>query len=301
MINQKCLYMLKSLPMLSIPFTKMHGAGNDYLYLNLFDPEVSKLIGEIDHGDLAVKISDRHFGVGGDGMVLLAPGDEAAFQMIMYNADGTESEMCGNAIRCVAKLIRDLGLNGEDEFPIQTKSGIKIIHWIPVDDQLQVRVNMGVPELQAEAIPSSLTGPEILDYSFDFGEMQFDASLINMGNPHFVTFAANIDELDLAKLGPVIENSSFFPQRINSEFVELEGENQIFQRTWERGSGETLACGTGASAVAVAAILTHRAQSPIRVRLRGGTLQIEWAGRGEPLYMTGPAAVICQGTYDYHP
>ncbi len=284
-----------------LPFYKMQGAGNDYVYLNLFDPEVSKNLNPSRLPDLARQMSNRNFGVGADGLVTLQKGTSTAYRMTMFNADGSEAEMCGNAIRCVARLIFDLQLSPKESVTIETRAGNKEVQRLQTPKGLEYKVNMGIPQFEAALIPSTLQGPKILDYSFEIGAMEFIGSLVNLGNPHFVTFLPHVAQLDLTRLGPVVERADFFPQGINVEFVEIQTPHQALQRTWERGSGETLACGTGASAVAAVGIATGRLQSPVELTLLGGNLTLDWQGPGEPLYLTGPAEYSFNGHFYLSP
>ncbi len=281
-----------------IPFVKMQGAGNDYIYLNLIDPQVSKNLMLCNFSSLAKYIANRHFSIGADGLVLIGESHEADFTMTMFNADGSESEMCGNAIRCVAKYVYDYNLTHEKIIHIETKAGIKRIE-IFADGGIAhaAKVNMGVPVFEADKIPSTFVGDHILEKFVTFGELALNISLCNMGNPHCVIFTDNVTKIPLEQCGPSIELSEHFPNRINVEFVEVISDHKVKQRTWERGSGETLACGTGASAVAAVGIHTNRLKSPVKIELLGGQLTIEWAGLGEPLFMTGPAEETFSGNF----
>jgi len=281
-----------------IEFSKMQALGNDYLYLNLFDEGLSKKLSGININQLAKEMSDRHFGCGSDGLVLIQPGQAAPVAMRMFNADGSESEMCGNALRCVARFAYEHRLVKEIEFQIETKAGLRRVEVILQNHRIQtIRAEMGVPQLQGTAIPSRLEAEEVLDHGFDILGQSFQASLVNMGNPHFVTFVEDVGSLYLERIGPPIENHSLFPRRINAEFVEVHNPHRAKQRTWERGAGETLACGTGACAVTVAGILTGRLKSPVNIGLLGGELLLEWAGKGHPVFLTGTAEFVYQGQY----
>lgn len=275
-------------------FTKMEGAGNDYLYVNLFEEEVS------NPSELAKRLSHRRFGIGADGLVLIAPSEVADLRMIMFNADGSQAEMCGNAIRCVAKYGFDRGLVHHKRFTIETLDGIKELEVLPDSHNMAnlIKVNMGVPVTDAPKIPSTLPPGEALDQELDFGDFRLTGSLVSMGNPHFVTFVEDPGSLNLEQMGPKVEHASYFPNRINTEFCKVLSPKEVDQRTWERGSGETWACGTGASAVAVAGILTGRLESPVVVHLKGGDLMIEWAGPGQPLFMTGGATEVFEGSVE---
>ncbi|MCL2101558.1 MAG: diaminopimelate epimerase, partial [Fibromonadales bacterium] len=231
-------------------FTKMHGCGNDYIYFNCFDAEIES------PEMLAVRLADRHTGIGGDGIVLILPSDIADAKMRMLNADGSEGGMCGNAIRCVAKYLYDNGLAKKTQMRIETRSGVKKLYLFVENSAVSsVRVDMGLPELSPEKIPVNLEGNSVIAKRVVIGEAEYDITCVSMGNPHAVIFCADIDGLDLNKIGPLFENNALFPDRVNTEFVEVLGKNQLKMGVWERGSGETQACGTGACAAAVAAVL----------------------------------------------
>lgn len=277
----------------TIQFTKMEGAGNDYVYINLFEETVD------DHSSLAKEISHRHYGVGSDGLVFIAPSDEADLKMIMYNSDGSQSEMCGNAIRCVGKYAWERKLVNKNPLTVETGAGIKhlTLNFGNNEGVESVVVKMGEPELKAELIPSSLTGEKVVDQTFSFGEFELKGTLVSMGNPHFVTFVDNVDEVPVEAWGSLIEHSKFFPNRINVEFVEVISRTEVKQRTWERGAGETWACGTGASAVCVACNLNGLTESTILIHLTGGDLTLTWNGNGEQVIMEGPAREVFNGTW----
>lgn len=263
-------------------FTKMHGIGNDYVYVNAMQERVA------DPGSLAVRISDRHFGVGSDGLVLIDRSGVADFRMRMFNADGTEAEMCGNAARCVGKYVYDKGLTNLSCFQLETGAGIKTIHVYPgLSGVEQVRVDMGLPVLEQEGLEQSL----------HIGNDAYAYTSVSMGNPHAVLFATEIDSLDLPLLGPEFEHHSAFPNRTNTEFVEIRSESEAYMRVWERGAGETLACGTGACAVVVAGVLRGYLQRSVRVQLRGGALDIEWVAETGHVWMTGPAQTVFEGEW----
>jgi len=275
-------------------FTKMEGAGNDYVYVNLFEEAVANPV------QLAQEISHRHFGVGGDGLVLIAPSQKADLRMIMYNIDGSESEMCGNAIRCVGKYAWDYGLVSDLAITIETGAGIKSLS-LAVDAAGKVnaaRVEMGIPILDAAEIPSQLTGERIVEQRFDFDGFSLNGTLVSMGNPHFITFVDDVQQTPVTEWGPVIENHPLFPRRINVEFVQILSAAEVIQRTWERGSGETWACGTGASAVCVAGRLTGKTETTILNHLRGGDLTLNWEGSEQQVIMEGPAREVFKGTWD---
>jgi diaminopimelate epimerase len=274
-------------------FTKMHGAGNDYVYVDCFAQPVPDRLPE-----LAQRIADRRFGVGGDGMILIRPSQRADARMQMFNADGSEAEMCGNGIRCVAKYVYDHGICRRDELRIETGTGVLAVR-VETDGGLvrQVRVDMGEPILDAAAIPTTLPGTPIADVPLEVAGRRVTVTSVSMGNPHCVIFVPEAtDELVLG-LGPQIETDPHFPARVNVEFVEVLGPGEVRQRTWERGSGETWACGTGASAVCVAGVLTGRTARRIVNHLRGGDLVLEWNAADGRVYMTGPAEEVFQGQW----
>lgn len=264
----------------SMRFTKMQGLGNDYVYLDCTkeSPE--------DLPALAVRISDRHFGVGSDGLICVCPSEKADFRMRMFNADGSEGEMCGNGIRCVGKFVYDKGLTDKTVITIETLAGIKEIHLsVERGKVLSVTVDMGIPEVE------NARTLEILGRKYEIRP-------VSMGNPHAVTFLDGIDDLKLEELGPHFENHPSFPNRTNTEFVEVLSPKLLRMRVWERGSGETLACGTGACAVLVAAVLAGRAERSATIRLRGGDLQIRWDEIDKHIYMTGPAVTVFEGDWE---
>ncbi len=260
-------------------FTKMQGAGNDYVYINCFEETVA------DPCAVSIKVSDRHFGIGSDGLILICPSDTADCRMRMFNADGSEGEMCGNAIRCVGKYVYDHGIVGKDKISVETLGGIKYLDLTVKDGKVTaVTVDMGQPELTSE-LPEKIT--------VDGVEQEFVG--ISTGNPHAVYFRKGIDDLDLEKIGPSYENHSRFPNRVNTEFVEIIDRGHIRMRVWERGSGETLACGTGATASATASILMGYTDHTVEVSLRGGTLTITLDKDSGHAYMTGPAVEVFSG------
>lgn len=270
----------------------MEGTGNDYIYIDLSQNQID------NPASLAVAMSDRHYGVGSDGIVLIGPSEQADISMQMYNADGTPAEMCGNAIRCVGKYVWDYNIVKKQDILVETIAGnlkVTIIH----DQNNEVsgaRVAMGVPILQAEKLPSTLNG-EIIEQSFDFENFSLYGTLVSMGNPHLVTFVDDIENIPIEEWGSTIENDPRFPNRINIEFIQVISSKEIVQRTWERGTGETLACGTGASAACVAGVLTQRTQNIVTNHLIGGDLKLTWEGKGEILYMEGDAREVFHGTY----
>ncbi|MBE0599259.1 MAG: diaminopimelate epimerase [Desulfuromonadales bacterium] len=275
-------------------FVKMHGAGNDYVYINGFDQSVA------DPSRLAVEISDRHFGIGSDGLILILPSTVADVRMRMFNADGSEAEMCGNGIRCVAKYAYDHGLVPRREIAVETAAGIKAVQLrVNARNRVdQVRVDMGRPRLTRGEIPmTGDPGAQVVAEPLQVLDRTFEITAVSMGNPHCVIFVDRVAEFPVEKYGSIIERHPLFPQRTNVEFVEVITPGELRQRTWERGAGETLACGTGASAVTVAGVLTGRTGRQVVNHLRGGDLELEWAADGQ-VFMTGPAVQICQGEYD---
>lgn len=277
-------------------FTKMQGAGNDYVYVNCFEEVVE------NPGAAAIQVSDRHFGIGADGLVLIEPSTVADFKMDMYNADGSQGKMCGNATRCVAKYVHDRHLTDKDEITLETLSGVKHIKmFLRADGTVEsAQVNMGEPVLKASEIPTKFDGDTVVGEMLTVGGEQQPVTCVSMGNPHCVVFTeADVKTLDLFKIGPAYENHAMFPDRINTEFIRVISSTELDMRVWERGSGETLACGTGACAAVVAAVLNGYCprNTDIRVNLIGGTLYINWTSEGH-VQMTGPAAFVFTGEID---
>jgi len=276
-------------------FVKMHGAGNDYVYVNCFEESVQ------DPAALAIEVSNRNFAIGADGLILILPSESADVRMRMFNADGSEAEMCGNGVRCVAKFAYDHGLAKKDEITVETGAGVLTLRVFPNSKGLveKVRVNMGRPRLTRGEIPvTGDPGEQVVLQELSVLDRTFHVTCVSMGNPHCVIFVDNVEEFPVEKYGPAIESHPWFPNRINVEFVEVISGSEVRQRTWERGSGETLACGTGASAVAVAGVLCRRTGRTILNHLSGGDLELEWSEEG-PVFMTGPAVEVFSG--DYHP
>jgi len=271
-------------------FTKMHGCGNDYIYVNCFEETVA------DPGKTSIRLSDRHFGVGGDGLVLISPSDTADFDMDMYNADGSRSGMCGNAIRCVGKYVRDRGLTDQDVITVSTQTGVKTL-WLDVRDGAvrSVRVCMGAPDFRPEAVPVLGGGEIFLQQEIEVLGEPWTVSAVSVGNPHVVTYVTDPYALDFERIGPAFENHAVFPDRANAEFVQIIDRKTLNMRVWERGSGETFACGTGASAVLAVTARLGLCDNAADVRLRGGTLHIEWDRDTDLLYMTGPAEFVFDG------
>lgn len=276
-------------------FTKMQGLGNDYVYVNCFKEK-------IDNPPEAAKIvSDRHFGIGSDGLIMINPSKVADFEMEMYNADGSRGEMCGNGIRCVAKYVYDYGLTDKTHISVETLGGIKYLDLTVKDGKVAlVRVDMGEPELDPEKIPIIMKGysdetDRVLNAQIKVDGKEYHMTGVSMGNPHDVVYIDDVQGLDIEKIGPKFENHERFPQRINTEFARVIDRKTVEMRVWERGSGETLACGTGACAVAVASILNGYTEREVEIRLLGGNLQIEWNEEDNHVYMTGPATVVFDG------
>ena len=274
-------------------FTKMHGLGNDYVYVNGFKEQVD------DPTKVSVFVSDRHFGIGSDGLIMINPSDKADFEMAMYNADGSRGEMCGNGIRCVAKYVYDYGLTDKTEISVETLAGIKYLQLTIKDGKcIKVRVDMGEPILEAAEIPVVADKSPVVKEPITVNGQDLEMTCVSMGNPHAIFFVNDVDSLELDKIGPAYENHERFPNRINTEFIRIIDRNNIQMRVWERGSGETLACGTGACASAVASILNGYTDSSVTVHLLGGDLEIEWNKSDNHVYMTGPATVVFDGEID---
>ena len=298
-------------------FTKMQGLGNDYVYVNCLEEQLE------NPSEMAKFVSDRHFGIGSDGLILIRPSDAADFEMEMYNADGSRGEMCGNGIRCVAKYVYDYGLTDKTSISVETLGGIKYLELTVEDGMVSlVRVDMGRPNLEAAEVPilcEAVTEECVVDedsvlgggYAEDIVKigdcrkvinepivvdgMEYRITGVSMGNPHAVVFLEDVEGLEIEKIGPKFENHERFPKRINTEFVRVIDRETIEMRVWERGSGETLACGTGACAAAVASILNGLAERKVTVKLRGGDLLVEWEEETGKVYMTGPAVTVFEG------
>ena len=274
-------------------FTKMHGIGNDYVYVNCFKekianpPEVSKYV------------SDRHFGIGSDGLIMINPSEVADLEMEMYNADGSRAEMCGNGIRSVAKYVYDYGLTDKTSISVETLAGIKYLDLTIENGKVAlVKVDMGKPELNPANIPIVMedeNADKVVDELITVDGEEYRMTGVSMGNPHTIVYIDDVKGLEIEKVGPKFENHERFPKRINTEFVKVLDRNTAEMRVWERGSGETLACGTGACAVAVACILNGLTEDKVTVKLLGGDLQIEWDREADHVYMTGPATVVFDG------
>lgn len=274
-------------------FTKMQGLGNDYVYVNCLEEKVE------NPGEISKRISDRHFGIGSDGLILIKPSEKADFCMDMYNADGSQGEMCGNGIRCVAKYVYDKGLTDKKQVSIETLAGIKYLDLTIENDKVSmVRVDMGTPELTAENIPVISETKQVIDAPLSVDGAEYRMTCVSMGNPHCVIFMDEVAGLDLEKIGPGFENHKNFPNRINTEFVKVIDEHTLEMRVWERGSGETLACGTGACATAVAAILNGYCKDEVTIHLLGGDLKIYWDKKTNHVFMTGTAKIVFDGEID---
>lgn len=267
-----------------IPFTKMHGCGNDFVFLNCLNGEIDNL------GKIAKRLCDRRFGIGADQLLTVHPSKKADFKMEIYNADGGEVEMCGNGIRCFAKYVYDHGLTEKRELEVETLGGV--IRPRLIEDQ--VEVDMGEPILEGRKIPVNADG-QIIDYSLDVDGVAYSVCCLSMGNPHCVLFLDEIESLDLPVIGPKFEHHSFFPKRVNTEFVKILNPHEVRMRVWERGAGETWACGTGACAACVAGALTGKTERKITIHLKGGDLLIDWR-EDNRVYMTGGAEEVFQGT-----
>ena len=274
-------------------FTKMHGCGNDYIYVD----GGKEKIPQDQNPELVRRLSDRHFGIGGDGVIFINPSGEADFEMEMYNMDGSRAEMCGNGIRCVAKFVYDKGLTDQTSLSIISCGKIKYLELFVEDGKVStVKVNMGSPILKASDIPViSDSREEVIAEPIEVGDIVYEMTCVSMGNPHAVIFVDDVSSFPLEKTGPLFENHVRFPNRINTEFVKVLDEETVEMRVWERGTGETLACGTGACAAAVACILNGLTKEKVTVKLLGGNLQIQWDREANLVYMTGPAATVFEG------
>ena len=271
-------------------FTKMNGCGNDYVYINGFVENVE------NPKELVKKVSDRHFGIGSDGLILIVPSDKADFCMRMFNADGSEGEMCGNGIRCVAKYVYDHKMTDKTEISIETKAGIKYLDLTVEDGKVtKVKVDMGEPILEPKKIPVRSEKKRVVNEPIAVAEKTWNMTCVSMGNPHAVVFVEDTGSLEIEKYGPLFENHELFPNRTNTEFVQVLNRNEINMRVWERGSGETLACGTGTCASVVACILNDFTDEKVLVHLLGGDLEIEYEKTTNHVFMTGPAETVFEG------
>ena len=271
-------------------FTKMNGCGNDYVYINGFVEKVE------NPKELAKKVSDRHFGIGSDGLILIVPSDKADFCMRMFNADGSDGEMCGNGIRCVAKYVYDHKMTDKTEISVETKAGIKYLDLTVEDEKVtKVKVDMGEPILEPKKIPVRSEKKRVVNEPIAVAEKTWNMTCVSMGNPHTVVFVEDTGSLEIEKYGPLFENHELFPNRTNTEFVQVLNRNEINMRVWERGSGETLACGTGTCASVVACILNGYTDEKVLVHLLGGDLEIEYEKTTNHVFMTGPAETVFEG------
>ena len=273
-------------------FTKMHGCGNDYVYINCFNETVE------DPSALAIKVSDRHFGIGSDGLILICPSTVADFRMRMFNADGSEGEMCGNGIRCVAKYVYDHGMTDAKKISIETGAGIKYLDLTVEDGKVSlVKVDMGEPILAPAEIPVDFAGERMVNEPVEVGGKEWNMTCVSMGNPHAVVFVPDTKSLELEKMGPHFEHHKIFPKRTNTEFVQILSRNEINMRVWERGSGETLACGTGTCASVMSCILNGYTEHEVLVHLIGGDLTIHYDEKSNHIFMTGPAVTVFEGEF----
>lgn len=274
-------------------FTKMEGCGNDYVYVNGFEEKID------NPNEVAIAVSDRHFGIGSDGLIIINPSEVADFKMCMYNADGSEGKMCGNGIRCVAKYVYDFNLTDKDVITVETLSGIKTLKLNVENGKVKtVRVNMGAPILECDKVSVKYDDEKMINKPVKVDGKTFNITCVSMGNPHAVTFINDTDNLEIEKIGPKFENNEIFPDKVNTEFIQIIDKNTVKMRVWERGSGETFACGTGACASVVASVLNRLTENKVTVKLLGGDLEIEYNQDENTVYMTGPARVVFTGEYD---
>ena len=270
----------------------MHGAGNDYIYVNGFTETIENPV------EFAIKYSDRHKGIGSDGLVMIMPSEACDFRMRMFNADGSESEMCGNASRCIGKFVYDKGLTTKTSVTLETLAGVKVLElFVGADNKVEkVTVDMGVPILNGLSIPTIFDEAQVVNKELKYNdELTYNITAVSMGNPHAVIFTTGIHQLDLPKIGPVVENVAAFPRRTNTEFIEVVNKSHVKMRVWERGSGETMACGTGACAAVVAGVLNGMNERKSKVELLGGELTIEWKEADNHVYLTGGATTVFEG------
>ena len=273
-------------------FTKLHGAGNDYVYVDCFAESVKG-----DLARLAVAVSDRHKGIGADGLILICPSEVADARMRMFNADGSESEMCGNGVRCVAKYVYDHGIARKERLQIETGRGVLVLDLETAQGKVaRVRVNMGSPILEGSKIPTTLAGNPPIRQKLSAAGREFEVTCVSMGNPHCVAFVDQLSDDWVLRVGPLVERHPAFPRRVNAEFVQLLSPREFRMRVWERGSGETQACGTGACAAAVAGVLAGVAERRVLAHLPGGDLELEWDGSGD-VFLTGPAVEVYSGNW----
>lgn len=274
-------------------FTKMHGCGNDYVYVNCFEETVE------DPTEVAKFVSDRHFGIGSDGLILICPSDKADFRMTMYNLNGSEGKMCGNGVRCIAKYVYDHHLTDKTRISLETLGGIKYLDLNIKDGKVEtVTVDMGEPVLTPADIPVRISKDKAINEPIEIDEKTWYMTCVSMGNPHAVVFVDDTKHLDLEKIGPKFEKHPIFPEQVNTEFVRVIDRHTVDMRVWERGSGETLACGTGACATAIACILNEKTDDEVLVHLIGGDLRIRYDRETNHVFMTGPAAEVFSGEID---
>lgn len=271
-------------------FTKLHGCGNDYVYVNCFEETVK------DPEKVAIQVSDRHFGIGSDGLILICPSEQADFRMRMFNADGSEGKMCGNGVRCIAKYVYDYGLTDKTQISIETLGGIKYLDLhIENGKVATVKVDMGEPVLLAKQIPVECQEEKMIGKNVTIEGKEYQMTCVSMGNPHAVVWVEDTKGLELEKIGPSFEHHPMFPERVNTEFVQILSDREVNMRVWERGSGETLACGTGACATAVACILNGKTKDEVVIHLVGGDLTIQYDRETNHVFMTGPATKVFDG------
>ena len=271
-------------------FTKMHGCGNDYVYVNGFTEKVA------DKPKAVVALSDRHFGIGSDGVIFINPSQQADFEMEMYNADGTRAEMCGNGIRCVGKYVYDHGMTDKTSITVESFGKVKYLDLTVENGKVvKVKVNMGKPELTAKDVPVVSVHEQVIDEEIIVKEKSYRMTCVSMGNPHAVVFMDDVEHLAIEEIGPYFENHERFPNRTNTEFVQVIDESHVKMRVWERGTGETLACGTGCCATAVACVLNRLTGAHVTVQVLGGEIEIYWDQKENLVYMTGPAVTVFEG------
>lgn len=271
-------------------FTKMHGCGNDYVYVNCFN----EIVG--NPNETAKFVSDRRFGIGSDGLILICPSKIADFEMKMYNSDGSEGAMCGNGIRCVAKYVYDYGLTDKTDITVNTKTGIKYLELNTENGKVvTVKVDMGAPIMKAEQIPVISEEEKVIAKPIEIAGVKYEMTCVSMGNPHAIVFVEDTEKIDIEKVGPLFEHNKIFPDRVNTEFIQVVDRNTIIMRVWERGAGETWACGTGACASVVACVLNGKTEDEVLVHLRGGDLKIKYDREKETVFMTGPAVTVFDG------
>ena len=274
-------------------FTKLHGCGNGYIYVNLFEEKLE------NPAEMSIKVSDHHFGIGSDGLITIGPSEIADFTMHIYNADGSEAEMCGNGVRCVGKYVYDHGLTDKTEVAVETGAGIKYLTLNVEEGKVKtVRVDMGEPIFEPEKIPVVAVGEKVIQEPITVGDKEWKMTCVSMGNPHAVVFVDEVKDFPLEKYGPLFENHERFPKRTNTEFVKVVSKTEAYMRVWERGSAETWACGTGTCATVVACILNGLTDRKVLVHLLGGDLVIEWDEETNHVFMTGPATEVFSGEYN---